>query len=206
MDHAGFGEAFEKEFLRHPFGSLPKAETELLIFSLLMRHGPLTASMSDFEVANRLLLTPGKARSLRYRYDLRRAAELTPLQLQSEVLQAIVPVRFEADGETVHLRIERGYLRDTLVERLRAAGVGADGSFSTAVIRVQLYRLVAVLADLADEGTDYDDLMARLVAAEKPEGDADVWAARIREVLEQAVNRTIASGIAALVAQIVKAA
>jgi hypothetical protein len=205
MDHAGFGEAFEREFLRHPFGSLPKAETELLIFALLMQHGPLTASMSDFEIANRLLLTPGRARSLRYRYDLRRAAELTPSQLQSEVLEAIMPVRFEAEGEMVHLRIERGYLRDTLVERLRAAGVGADGSFSTAVIRVQLYRLIAVLADLASDGDAYADLMARLGATRKPEDDADVWLGRIRDVLDQAVSRTAASGIVALVTQIVKA-
>lgn len=115
-----------------PFGSLPKSELELLLFSAMITSGIIDIdSASNFSLARRLKCSPTKASSMVFNHRLRGAAENaadTNSQLAAAT-KVVMNRKGSRDGE-VTLNVEDRFWRSELTERLKEAGVYTDTSFN----------------------------------------------------------------------------
>jgi len=166
LDDKRFAELFRERYLAVPFASLTKSETDYVLFSCLVDAGYLNRSDPIFTIAQRLRVTPTKAKNLLYQYELRTLTDEDAAQTDA-LSAAIVVVGYTEDAdsekELLTIGIENGYLRDVLIARLKKAGVYTDTSFNRELIVVKLYRFVQAFRDLFPDST-YDATVAKLEA------------------------------------------
>ena len=161
-----FAALFRERYLSSPFASLTKGETDYVLFSCLVDSGYLDRTDPVFSIAQKLRVTPTKARNLLYQYDLRtmndREAEQT-----AALASAIVVVGFtesdDSEKEILTIGIENAYLRDVLIARLKKAGVFTDTRFNRELIQVKLYRFVGAFRTLFPDSA-YDEVIDELEA------------------------------------------
>lgn len=70
---AAFGRRFMEAYASSAFGVLPKREIDLAIFSFLIQNDVVDADGSMYRLARALNLTPARARSLLFEYQIGRA-------------------------------------------------------------------------------------------------------------------------------------
>ena len=166
LDETQFTTLFTERYLSAPFASLTKSETDYVLFSCLVDAGYLDRSDPVFTIAQRLRITPTKAKNLLYQYDLRTMVEGDAAQTLA-LSNAIVVVGFtestESENEILTLGIENAYLRDVLIARLKRAGVFTDTRFNRELLQVKLYRFVQAFRELFPDSV-YDDTIAKLEA------------------------------------------
>ena len=166
LDETRFTALFSERYLSVPFASLTKSETDYVLFSCLVDAGYLDRSDPVFTIAQRLRITPTKAKNLLYQYDLRTMVEGDAAQTLA-LSAAIVVVGFtespDSEQEILTLGIENAYLRDVLIARLKKAGVFTDTRFNRELIQVKLYRFVQAFSELFPESA-YDETIAKLEA------------------------------------------
>jgi hypothetical protein len=159
-----FAELFRERYLSSPFASLTKGETDYVLFSCLVDSGYLDRTDPVFTIAQKLRVTPTKAKNLLYQYDLRTMNDRESDQTAA-LASAIVVVGFtesdDSEKEILTLGIENAYLRDVLIARLKKAGVFTDTRFNRELIQVKLYRFVGAFRTLFPDSA-YDDVIAEL--------------------------------------------
>lgn len=129
---SNFGAAIYSRIFESPFGSLPKTELEIILFTELVRTRIIDIeSTSIFELARKLRCSPSKASNLIFNYRLREAPnELEETQDKLAAVTRVVTNRKNsADGE-VTLNIEDRFWRDELVNQLKRVNVFTDTSFN----------------------------------------------------------------------------
>jgi len=170
LDETRFTRLFSERYLSAPFASLTKSETDYVLFSCLVDAGYLDRTDPVFTIAQKLRITPTKAKNLLYQYDLRTMVEGDAAQTEA-LSHAIVVVGYtetdapgsDRDREILTLGIENAYLRDVLIARLKKAGVFTDTRFNRELIEVKLYRFVRAFRELFPDST-YDETIAKLEA------------------------------------------
>lgn len=127
-----FGRLIYEGVTGSPFGSLPKSELELLLFSSMITSGLIDVeAASNFSLARQLKCSPTKASSMVFNHRLRGASEDaddTSLQLAAAT-KVVINRKGSRDGE-VTLNVEDRFWRSELIERLKKAGVYTDTSFN----------------------------------------------------------------------------
>ena len=93
LDETRFTRLFSERYLSAPFASLTKSETDYVLFSCLVDAGYLDRTDPVFTIAQRLRITPTKAKNLLYQYDLRTMVEGDAAQTAA-LSDAIVVVGF----------------------------------------------------------------------------------------------------------------
>jgi hypothetical protein len=68
---AEFGQKFIKAYAATPFGSLPKTEIDLQVFSILVDLKVIEINRAAYRMARALNITPTKAQALLFQYQLR---------------------------------------------------------------------------------------------------------------------------------------
>ena len=197
LDETRFTRLFSERYLSAPFASLTKSETDYVLFSCLVDAGYLDRTDPVFTIAQRLRITPTKAKNLLYQYDLRTMVEGDAAQTAA-LSDAIVVVGFtegsdapgaDRDREVLTLGIENAYLRDVLIARLKKAGVFTDTRFNRELIEVKLYRFVQAFRELFPDST-YDETIA-LRAVESTDGMTADWARLPHELIGKVSSRII---------------
>lgn len=111
---------FLTEYLKSPFGSLSKTETEHLIFSALVATGRVKLSDSTFNLAGQLRITKSKARSLVYAYELRTvgavSAEFQGLRLTPQLVHVFKECKFTYEAPYITCPIDNQLARECLQE------------------------------------------------------------------------------------------
>lgn len=199
-----FGELFRRRYLSAPFASLTKSETDYVLFSCLVDSGFIDARGPVFATAERLQVTPAKARAMLYQYHLRTLSG--DLAAQTAALsRAIVVVGFtesdDSEKETLTLGIENGYLRDVLVARLKASGVFTDSRMNRELVEVKLYRFVQAFRELFPESV-YDDTIDKLEAESRRKKSRSRFDDLLRSVLAEVGNTTVRSGTTQVLASL----
>lgn len=128
---AGFADAY----FGQAFGVLPKAEIDFLVFRLLIEARVIDAAGSIFAIARALNITPTKARSLLFQYQLRYLDELAT---DRAVVASLESAKFSVDERRLSFGIESPLARATIDDRLKSTGVYADISLSGDILRVPL--------------------------------------------------------------------
>jgi hypothetical protein len=114
---------------------LPKSEIDLLVFRLLIEAGIIDADGSIFAIARALNITPAKARSMLFQFQLRYLDEAAA---DRAVVASLVAARFSVDERRLSFGIESPLARATVDSRLKSAGIYADISLSGDILRVPL--------------------------------------------------------------------
>lgn len=130
-----FATGFAEAYFGQAFGVLPKSEIDLLVFRLLIETKVIDPDGSVFAIARALNVTPAKARSLLFQYQLRHIDEAA---VDAAVLRSLAAARFSVDDRRLSFGIESPLARATVDGRLKAAGVYADISLSGDILRVPL--------------------------------------------------------------------
>lgn len=130
---AKFGEAMHDRIMEAPFGSLPKSELELVVFSELIQSKIIDLETSNtFDLARRLRCSPAKASSLVFNYRLRSVSDETEESVRKKlanVTKVATDLKNSRDG-AVTLNVEDRFWRNELTNRLKKAGVYTDSSFN----------------------------------------------------------------------------
>lgn len=130
-----FASGFVGAYFGQAFGALPKSEIDLLVFRLLIETKVIDADGPVFAIARALNVTPAKARSLLFQYQLRHIDEAA---VDAAVLRSLASARFSVDDRRLSFGIESPLARATVDGRLKAAGIYADISLSGDILRVPL--------------------------------------------------------------------
>src|SRR5580704_6727474 len=72
---SAFGRGFINAYAATAFGSLPKTEIDLQVFSLLVELGVIEVNRASYRIARALNITPAKARTLLFQHQLRNISE-----------------------------------------------------------------------------------------------------------------------------------
>jgi hypothetical protein len=123
---ASFADAVLERLASAPFGTVPKRELDVAIFTGLVRAGAVDPYAPLFHTARQLGITPGRVRSLLYAYRLAEAGEA---QEASVLLDRVRVVSLDPRGDAV-LNIEDAFDRDVFVAILKEHGVFTDSSFN----------------------------------------------------------------------------
>jgi len=201
LDETRFTRLFSERYLSAPFASLTKSETDYVLFSCLVDAGYLDRTDPVFTIAQRLRITPTKAKNLLYQYDLRTMVEGDAAQTAA-LSDAIVVVGFtegsdapgaDRDREVLTLGIENAYLRDVLIARLKKAGVFTDTRFNRELIEVKLYRFVQAFRELFPDST-YDETIAKLEAESARKKGVSTVHSVLANTLREMASTTVRTG------------
>lgn len=130
---AQFGRAFLDAYLVPAFGVLSKSEIDLRVFALLVEAGAIDPEGPIFNVARALNVTPAKARSLIFQYQLR---HITEADTDAAVLKTLGKARFWTDGSNLAFGVESPLIRAAIAAKMRERGVFADVSLSGDILKV----------------------------------------------------------------------
>lgn len=128
-----FSAGFAEVYFARAFGSLPKSELDLLVFSLLMESGVLTRDHSLFEIARTLNVTPAKARNLLFQHQLR---TVQAKDLDNDVLIEVLTAKFGLDGGRIGFGVESPLIRAAIQAKAKNKRVFPDISLSGEVLYV----------------------------------------------------------------------
>lgn len=173
------------------FGSLPKREIDLLVFTTMTDLGIVPHDATPYRLMTELRVGRAKATSLVLDRDLRRRDEA---EIARMAVEAVSCARFAANGGLFSIEIEDRLTREHLADRLRRLGHQSDASFNASLIRmgadaardlvvdvIPADRHAAVLKALRDAGAPDDTLRGAvgraLKAAAGKAGEAATGAA-----------------------------
>jgi hypothetical protein len=147
-----FADGFAKAYFGQAMGILPKGEIDLLVFTLLVELEIIAADGSIFSIARALNVTPARAKSLLFQYQLRHIDEARGDLL---VLKALAKAKYAVDEKRLSFGIESPLVRAIVEDKLKAKGVFADLSLSGEILKVPL--------------AQFDDFIELLMGKEKAE-------------------------------------
>ena len=142
---AKFGREFLEAYAATAFGALPKAEIDLLVFSLLVKSGVIEIDKADYRIARALNITPAKARALLFQYQLR---NVTEEDTDHQIMIAITTARYWKDGDKLSFGVRSPLVKAAVSAKMEEKDVFADVSLSGNILRVDPGRFGAVLASL----------------------------------------------------------
>ena len=130
-----FATGFVDAYFGQAAGVLPKTEIDLLVFKLLIEGGHIDPDGSIYAMARALNVTPSKAKSLLFQYQLRC---VDPDTVEEKVLKVLSTTRFSVDDKRLSFGIESPLVRAAIDARLKESNVFADISASGEILRVPL--------------------------------------------------------------------
>ncbi|WNM23622.1 hypothetical protein RN607_09635 [Demequina capsici] len=175
-----------------PFGTVPKRELDVAIFTGLIAAGYVSDTDPVFVTAKRLEITPGRVKSLLYSY--RMSQDSGPGF--ERMLAAVRIVSVERGGDAV-LNVEDAYWRDALIARLKEVGVFTDGAHNSERVVLEADQFLAAFDDaFGTDGTDAKARIDELLA----EDDRDGQVAFVRGIALKALGEMALAAVKALIA------
>lgn len=201
-------DSFESEFLdsylKFGLGSMPKAEIDALVMSLLDRYGyggsPPLARLSNQVVSERLRTPVAKVKKLRYDAALKFGGGRVEDEARGRLLAALATATLEPQDEKICLIIEDALAKNWLQGQLKIHQQIFDHSFNTEIIRVSAAGLFTVLETLFDKAEldafkkGYDNLKQSKDAAQR----IKLFKTLVRKFAEGAA-KTAGAGVMAVV-------
>jgi hypothetical protein len=142
---AAFGRRFMDAYAATAFGALPKSEIDLAVFSILVELDIVEVNRASYRIARALNITPTKARSLLFQYQLRNISED---DTDHQIMMAITTARYWKDGDKLSFGVTSPLVKAAVSAKMEERGVFADVSLSGNILRVDPGRFGAVLASL----------------------------------------------------------
>lgn len=155
---AAFGRRFMDAYLATAFGALPKSEIDLQVFSILVGLDVVEVNRASYRIARALNITPAKAQSLLFQYQLRNVSEA---ETDHQIMLAITTARYWKDGDKLSFGVTSPLVKAAVSAKMEEKGVFADVSLSGNILRVDPGRFGAVLASLIS-GSQADRVIALL--------------------------------------------
>lgn len=125
---------FIQVYLSPVFGSIPKREIEIELFTQLQKLGAIDKIPDLYHLVSELRVTRSKARNLLYESNLRQS---TIDQLDSELFGLLKEPIFLANGDKqIGIEVQNPLLQDHIKYKLKKFGQITDGSFSPDIIRL----------------------------------------------------------------------
>lgn len=153
-----------QEYLTPTFGSMPKSEVDLAVFTHLHKLKFVDAEGPVFQVARLLKITPARARGLVLKWQLR--AEWPEDELKRLLASALADGCYDVEGNTLWFAIQSPLLREYLLSVLDSARVVADTSFRPTVVKMPFQALAALLETYLT-AEEKDEILALVEAKEK---------------------------------------
>ena len=155
---AKFGRGFLNVYAATAFGTLPKTEIDLQVFSLLVELDVIEINRASYRIARALNITPSKAKSLLFQYQLRNVSED---DTDYQIVLAITTARYWKDGDKLSFGVSSPLVKAAISAKMEEKGVFADVSLSGNILRVDPARFGAVLASLVS-ASQADRVIANL--------------------------------------------
>lgn len=115
------------------FGTLPKAEIDLLILEALIDLKVISQNPNSYDLISKLRVTNTKAKKLIYERELRRK---TTEQLDEEVKKILTNPIIQKEKDLLLFKIDNPLVIDHIKFRIRDLGYLTDGSFSSNIIKL----------------------------------------------------------------------
>lgn len=169
-----FGEAVHDQIMEAPFGSLPKSELELVLFSELIQSKIIDLDTSNnFDLARRLRCSPSKASNLVFNYRLRTISAETEEDVKQKlarVTKVAVDLKNTRDG-AVTLNVEDRFWRNELLNRLKKEEVFTDSTLNRERIVLDESKFFEVCPEVfGAHGVELQDAARRAAKDKKATG------------------------------------
>jgi len=140
-----------ERYTQPAFGSMPKRETDILMFEVMRALELLPKESSVYDLMTKLNITRTKASQLLFDTDIRKVSD-DPGRLNDKVIEALCSGRFHKDSDKYFcLEVEAPLVNAHLKEEVRKLGHISDSSFNTSIIRLPLDAVVDVVSNLVPD-------------------------------------------------------
>lgn len=174
-------------YLTPAFGTLPKAEVDLLVLNLLEDLGVFSNEPNIYELVTKLKITRSKARNLIYQRELR---STTFDQLEKRVLAILQRPLIQKSGELFVLEIENPLVADHLRDKVKNLGYVSDGSFSPNIVRLSIDAITALLESNFTEQQKIEIQKLLIVAGAPDTSFKGVLKATLKKVASKVADNT----------------
>ena len=164
--HAAFLE-FIQMYLSPVFGSIPKREIEIELFTNLQKLGAIDKAPDLYHLVSHLRVTRSKARNLLYESNLRQTSFG---QLDSELFELLIRPQFlSTSDKQIGIEIQNPLLQDHIKYKLKSLGQITDGSFSPDIIKLNETAFVDLFDSYLPEASKAAIKEALVKAGARPE-------------------------------------
>lgn len=136
-------DAFLDKYRKPAFGSLSKAEIDMLVLELLEQTGIIRENTSQYVLSKELKISQAKAKNLLYNRTLRKCSEEKLDDMAKELLQR--PVSQKDDGEWFLFHVGNPLLIEHIKNKIHSLGYISDGSFSPTIIKLSVGAFAALI-------------------------------------------------------------
>lgn len=144
-------ELFVGAYATPAFGARSKSEIDLLVFTCLIEAKAIDPELPNYDIARALNITPARARSLIFNWQLRTVAKDS--DLRPALVTALKKTHFNSDGTLLTFGVESPLLQEEITARLKSKGVFSDASFAKEIVRLPVDAFVEFRDDIVDEDT-----------------------------------------------------
>lgn len=137
-EKVNFSEKFLSKFLESGFGTLPKREIEILIFHLLYNNTSFFKDKSNYEMANTLMLSESRVKSLKAEANLKYQHKSHKDALRDIADLFFVYQKNHPDivGDEFHFSLEDPVLQREFAYAVKQLGYSTDTSFNREIVKV----------------------------------------------------------------------
>lgn len=136
-------------YLSPSLGAISKSEMDNLVFRCLVEAGAVKTDKGIYDIARRLSITPAKAKSLLFQWQLRQADD--DAALRRRVYECLLDARFSTSGKLLTFGIESPLLREKLRAMFIEMRLFPDGSFSDEIVKIPIDQFVEFLDHTLDD-------------------------------------------------------
>lgn len=173
------------------FGTLPKKETDILVFEVMRLLGIIDEKASVYDLMTQMRISRAKANQLLFDVAVRRI-ERSPDWLDNALIDTLCRAKFHQDADKYFVfEIEDPMLNAHLKERVRKTNFISDSSFNSALVRLPL-AAVATLVDGLLDNRQKASVESALVSAGAP--PAPTFVALLKSALK-ALGRKIVGDV-----------
>lgn len=142
-----------ERYLSPAFGSIPKRELDILVFTQLMESDFFGTNPELYDIVSKLRVTRSKARNLLYEYELRKNSQT---KLDDDLQMLLSEPTLVKSGDCILLEVSSPLLIDHIKAKLKKTHYLTNGSFSEDIIKMTSAAFASLLEDTFEFKTNLD--------------------------------------------------
>jgi len=162
-----FSEKFLTKFLENGFGSLSKREIEIFIFHLLYNESSFFVDKSNYEMANALMISESRVKSLKAEANLKyqHKSHKDALREIADIFLVYQKNHPDIIGDELQFSLEDPVLQREFAYAVKQLGYTTDTSFNREIVKVKGSVFFNIIVKNFDEN---EDKFTKIVKGEIP--------------------------------------
>ncbi len=150
INYQAVGKDLVESLKGKPYGSIPKKELDLLLFSILYNNGYYNGK-SNYEISLELMISEVRLDNLLYDMKLRQPKENSEESVINQIRVVLQNVSYNVKTDKIILIVNNLFIKNHISSKLKSLGVIHDYSFNKNLIILDKNAFIVLLTIYTDE-------------------------------------------------------